>query len=233
MICAIYFEEVVKDMKTVAIVGQSRSGKTGLIRQLIPELKNRGASVCVIKHCAHGFILDSEGKDSWQFSAAGADGVGMVGPDELALIIKEKVAADLRQKASRYFPRADLVVLEAGPGIRGFKKIEVLRKDFADKPASAPEDLLAIISEEGSGSAVPCFHPGQIKELVDFLEQAPGLEDSSVFLEVDGEAFSLNPSVAMMFENILMEIVRAVKGPANPRNILFSLQRRNPKNEKL
>ncbi len=135
-------------MKTVAIVGQSQSGKTSLIRRLIPELQKRGNSVFVIKHCGHGFTLDLEGKDSWEFSEAGAAGVGMVGPDELAVIIKEKADSDFRRIARRHFPTADFVMVEGGPGIRGFKKIEVLRKGFGDRPASAPEDLLAIVSEE-------------------------------------------------------------------------------------
>jgi len=221
-------------MKTVAIVGQSQSGKTSLIRRLIPEFQKRGNSVFVIKHCGHGFTLDLEGKDSWEFSQAGAAGVGMVGPDELAVIIKEKADSDIRQIARRHFPAADFVMVEGGPGIRGFKKIEVLGKGFGDRPASAPEDLLAIVSEEPGPSSVPCFRPRQVKEIADFLEQRSDLGDSSVFLEVDGDGLPLNPFVEILFENILMGMVRSLKGAtANPKHVFLSLQRRDHQDEEL
>jgi molybdopterin-guanine dinucleotide biosynthesis protein B len=48
--------------------------QTSLIEQLVAELKRRGLSVAVIKHCSQGFSLDQEGKDSWRFKEAGADG---------------------------------------------------------------------------------------------------------------------------------------------------------------
>jgi molybdopterin-guanine dinucleotide biosynthesis protein B len=47
-------------MNIFAIVGHSESGKTRLISQLIPDLKGRGYTVAVIKHCPHGFELETE-----------------------------------------------------------------------------------------------------------------------------------------------------------------------------
>jgi molybdopterin-guanine dinucleotide biosynthesis protein B len=47
-------------MNIFGIVGHSESGKTRLISQLIPELKQQRYTVAVIKHCPHGFELDTE-----------------------------------------------------------------------------------------------------------------------------------------------------------------------------
>jgi len=47
----------------------------------MPVLGKKGLSVAAVKHFPHGFSLDLEGKDSWEFMAAGSDGVGLVGPD--------------------------------------------------------------------------------------------------------------------------------------------------------
>ncbi len=60
--------------KTVfGISGFSGSGKTTLIEKLIPLLKEKGCKVTVIKHDGHDFDVDKEGKDTFRFSAAGAD----------------------------------------------------------------------------------------------------------------------------------------------------------------
>ena len=53
--------------------GFSGSGKTTVIERLIPEFKKNGIRVAVIKHDAHDFDMDREGKDTYRFSAAGAD----------------------------------------------------------------------------------------------------------------------------------------------------------------
>lgn len=80
-------------LKIFAFVGHSNTGKTRLIKHLVPELKRRGYSVAVIKHCAYGFSFDPEGKDSRLFMEAGSDGVAMVSPD-LAVVSDVKVAVD-------------------------------------------------------------------------------------------------------------------------------------------
>ena len=59
----------------IGIAGYSGGGKTTFIEKLIPVLKGRGFSVMVIKHDIHGFQMDHEGKDTYRFTAAGADRV--------------------------------------------------------------------------------------------------------------------------------------------------------------
>ena len=64
------------DNRTVfAFSGFSGSGKTTLIEKLIPVFKRRGYRVAVIKHDAHDFEIDKEGKDTYRFREAGADRV--------------------------------------------------------------------------------------------------------------------------------------------------------------
>src|SRR5512135_1166605 len=110
-------------MKIVAVVGFSESGKTRLIVRLIQELKRRGARVAALKRCPHGFSLDTEGKDSADFSRAGADGVGLISPDSWAALGRSRSAVPSRL-ASRFFPEADVVLIEGGRDVRGTPKIE-------------------------------------------------------------------------------------------------------------
>ena len=58
-------------MKIIQVVGRSNTGKTTLIRQLVPELGKQGR-VGVIKHLAdHNYWLDPS-KDTTEFFSAGA-----------------------------------------------------------------------------------------------------------------------------------------------------------------
>ena len=57
----------------ITVVGFSDAGKTTIIEKLVPELKQRGYRVGTVKHAAHGFAVDREGKDSWRHQQAGAD----------------------------------------------------------------------------------------------------------------------------------------------------------------
>ena len=58
-----------------AFSGFSGSGKTTLIEKLIPLFKEQNKKISVIKHDAHQFEIDKEGKDTFRFSKAGADSV--------------------------------------------------------------------------------------------------------------------------------------------------------------
>jgi molybdopterin-guanine dinucleotide biosynthesis protein MobB len=59
-------------MKIIQIVGNSNSGKTTFIKELIPELKKKG-SVAVIKHLGDHIYKIGKGKDTTIFFDAGAD----------------------------------------------------------------------------------------------------------------------------------------------------------------
>jgi molybdenum cofactor guanylyltransferase len=65
----------------LAVCGFSGSGKTTLLEAAIPRLVARGVSVAVVKHDAHGFIVDTSGKDSDRLFRAGAT-VALRGPDQ-------------------------------------------------------------------------------------------------------------------------------------------------------
>lgn len=61
--------------KLIGIAGWSGSGKTHLVRRLIPELRRRGLRVATIKHAHHNFDVDTPGKDSYEHRHAGAQEV--------------------------------------------------------------------------------------------------------------------------------------------------------------
>ena len=114
----------------------SGTGKTTLLRQLIPALKARGLRVSVIKHAHHHFDLDFPGKDSYELRKAGAHQTVICTTTRMAMITEFDEPADepgLRQIiASLDSSRVDMILVEGYKETR-FPKIE-LHREALGKP---------------------------------------------------------------------------------------------------
>ncbi len=220
-------------MKMFAFTGISDSGKTQLILKLIGELKNRGHTVSVIKHCAHGFDLEAQGKDTAQFASAGSDTVCMYTSDELAVLQKKRADRDPRQIAREYMQQSDFILVEGGRSDKSLKKIEVLRKGVSEKISSSPDELIAVVSDFDVGKDMPAFHPEEIGKIADFLENYPREKEPLVQLDIDGISVPMNPFVQKIFTSTIMGMIRSLEGiPEDPGFITLSLSRGGKKNEK-
>lgn len=221
-------------MKIFAFVGISDSGKTGLMRKLIGELKNRGYTVSVIKHCARGFDLEEQGKDSAQFMEGGSDSVVMYSPDGMAVFQQKKAGLDVKKISREYLKCSDIVLVEGAKSDKKLKKIEVLRKGFSEKISCSPEELIAVVSDFDPGKNIPVFHPEDIRKIADFLENYPDEKEPELWLDIDDVSIPMNPFVQKIFSNTLMGIIRSLEGiPKNPECITLSLLRKRKKNEKI
>ena len=74
----------------------SGTGKTTFIEKLIPLLAQRGVRTAVIKSDSHGFDLDTEGKDTARFAAAGAEAVAVSSPTGYFIQQKTKIRKDFQ-----------------------------------------------------------------------------------------------------------------------------------------
>ena len=132
-----------KNIPVFSVVAYSGTGKTTLIEKLIMELKLRGLRVAVIKHDAHEFEIDSEGKDSWRFTRAGADVTAVASATKAAIMENRPVSPEaLIEKITD----VDIIVTEGyktGP----WPKIAV-RRAAAGRPLPIPaEDCFAIVTD--------------------------------------------------------------------------------------
>jgi len=155
----------------ISIVGKSDSGKTTLIEKLLPELTRRGYRVATVKHDAHGFEVDREGKDSWRHKQAGAHTVVIASPNKVALIRDVEKDWSLEEIRGKLIQDVDLILSE------GYKKdiqpkIEIFRKEKHRVLLCTKEDnLIAIVSNRTFDIGVPCFHLDDMKGLTDFIEK--------------------------------------------------------------
>ena len=218
-------------MRIVAVVGLSETGKTLLLTGLISEFKRRGLRTFAVKHCSHGFTLDLEGKDTWKYAQAGADGVAMISPEEWAVVGKT-TDVGLRAIAERAFPGADVVLVEGGKQAPGLRKIEVLRPGISDAVQTDPEELLAVVSEGGAlpGATAPVFDPSQASEICDLILSQEEDPMAEVKLEVDGRAIPLNTFVRSFIEKTVLGMVSSLSGvDPEPQKIELRIDRDVPK----
>ena len=135
----------------LGFVAYSGTGKTTLLKQLIPLLKARGLHLALIKHTHHQFDIDTPGKDSYELRQAGAEQVMVASRRRWALMVETPNETDdprlesLMQQLDT--DTLDLILVE------GFKhaavsKIE-LHRPALKKPVFFAEDpnIIAIASD--------------------------------------------------------------------------------------
>jgi molybdopterin-guanine dinucleotide biosynthesis adapter protein len=102
----------------LAFVGFSGSGKTTLISQIVMQLKRKGYRVGVLKHDAHDFQMDVEGKDTYKYSEAGADLIAISSDAKLNILEKLQKPLELEEILQR-MDGVDLILIE------GYKQANV------------------------------------------------------------------------------------------------------------
>lgn len=137
----------------ITFVGKSGTGKTTLLEQLIPLLKAQGLRLAVLKHDAHHFEMDKPGKDTYRFTAAGADVVTISNAEKFAMIEQPPQELSLRDIIAR-LPQVDLVLTEGYKKSR-YPKIEIHRAALHRPLLASPEELLAILTDEPVDSPAP------------------------------------------------------------------------------
>ncbi len=158
----------------VSIVAKSGTGKTTLLEKLIAEMKRRGYRVAAIKHDAHSFNIDREGKDSWRLTQAGADTMLITSPAKVAMIKQNPVGHEpsLDETVATFCDDVDIVLTE------GFKKsampkIEVHRHERSEKLLCRDEEhdttLIAVASDSSLKIDVPLYDINDAKGLCDLI----------------------------------------------------------------
>ena len=118
----------------VSIVAKSGTGKTTLLEKLIAELKKRGYRVGAVKHDAHSFSIDHEGKDSWRLTQAGADTMLITSPEKIAMVKRNPLNQELELSETLASYTVDLdIVLTEGFKRSAMPKIEVHRQERSDR----------------------------------------------------------------------------------------------------
>jgi molybdopterin-guanine dinucleotide biosynthesis protein B len=158
----------------IGFAARSGTGKTTLLRDIIPLLCGRDIRVGMIKHAHHAFEIDIPGKDSYELRKAGATQMLVASARRHALVVEQATASEpqlnrlLRQLDQ---DTLDLILVE-GFKKTAFPKLELYRAALG-KPPIYPDDhsIVAVVTD--SRLPVPTDlpvldinNPGQIVEFI-------------------------------------------------------------------
>ncbi len=128
----------------------SGTGKTTLLKKLIPRLMAEGLKIGLIKHGHHDFEIDHPGKDSYELRRAGASPVMLSSARRRAIITEHRVIREpLLNDELAHFDQTGLdLILVEGFKREAFPKIELHRPSLG-KPLLFPEDrtIIAIATD--------------------------------------------------------------------------------------
>jgi molybdopterin-guanine dinucleotide biosynthesis protein B len=133
-------------------------GKTTLLSQIIPLLKQHGLRVGLIKHGHHNFDVDVPGKDSYRLRQAGASPVLIVSKYRRAIITEINSEQEPRlDDQLKLFDQSELdLVLVEGFKSEKFPKIELHRVGLAHPLLYLNDaDIIAVASDGGLDISAP------------------------------------------------------------------------------
>lgn len=156
----------------------SGTGKTTLLTQLLPILKQQGLRIAVVKHASHLFEIDHPSKDSYELRMAGASQMLVSARGRMALITESDARLPepgLAQMLDYLDPsNLDLVLVE------GFKneavyKIELYRPTLG-KPLLCHTDpyIIALATDEaipGVPHHLPILNLNNPQEIAGFIRE--------------------------------------------------------------
>ncbi|MDY0106174.1 MAG: molybdopterin-guanine dinucleotide biosynthesis protein B [Giesbergeria sp.] len=147
-------------MKVACFAGYSNAGKTTLIEQIIPLLRQQGLRVSVVKHAHHRFDIDHPGKDSYRHRAAGAFEVVIASDRRLALVREFEQTAQLsvHQLLAELYDGVDWVLVE------GFKESDLLKLEVWRAPAPGQQERPVRYPDDDFVVAVVTDTPDQLPE---------------------------------------------------------------------
>lgn len=147
-------------------VAYSNTGKTTYIEKLIAELTRRGVRVGALKHDAHEFEIDKEGKDSWRFGKAGAAVVAVASATKCAVmeyrpVPLEDILARIRD--------VDVVIAE-GWHAESRNRIVLYRAASGSPLKLRPEECVAVVSDVPLDTGeTPLFPLDDAGPMADFI----------------------------------------------------------------
>lgn len=157
----------------LAIAAWSGTGKTTLLKKLIPALCAHGIRPGLIKHTHHDMDVDKPGKDSYELRKAGAAQTLVASSQRWALMTEtpDDSELDLAYLVSRMDASTLDVVLVEGFKHEAVAKLLLWRQNCGHslQELILDEHVIAVVSDESLEINVPVLDLNNLEQIVDFI----------------------------------------------------------------
>ncbi|AMO51297.1 Molybdopterin-guanine dinucleotide biosynthesis protein B [Enterobacter sp. FY-07] len=157
----------------LAIAAWSGTGKTTLLKKLIPALCAHGIRPGLIKHTHHDMDVDKPGKDSYELRKAGAAQTLVASSQRWALMTEtpDDSELDLAYLVSRMDTSTLDVVLVEGFKHEAVAKLLLWRQNCGHslQELILDEHVIAVVSDESLEINVPVLDLNNLEQIVDFI----------------------------------------------------------------
>jgi len=196
-------------VKIIAVSGYKDSGKTTLCRELISALSVRGLSVGYIKRTRENVTSPA---DTDSGSVAGIGTPALLWGDDgfrMEIVPPDNREPDPYAVAGKFFPAADIVILEGGKDL-ALPKIWVSRpgEDTPDVPG-----IFAVYDRHRESAGERRYGANDLERLASVIADKAGLPSRSVRLYMGCREIPLKDFVADFIAGGLMGMIGALKKP--------------------
>lgn len=162
------------ELPVLGFAAYSGTGKTSLLKKLLPLLRERGLRVGMVKHTHHDFDIDQPGKDSYELRKAGASQMLVASGRRWALMVETQGAGDpvLQDMIDQLdHTKLDLILVEGFKHV-AFPKIELHRR-LLGKPLIYPDDptivAFACDGDPPNDLPLPLLNLNDAQQIVGFI----------------------------------------------------------------
>ncbi|MBC8210778.1 MAG: molybdopterin-guanine dinucleotide biosynthesis protein B [Gammaproteobacteria bacterium] len=162
-------------VRIIGFAAFSGTGKTTLLKQLIPLLTHAGVRLAIVKHSHHDFEIDHPGKDSYELHHAGSSQTLITSKYRSALIRENSSHSEpkLEQELQKLdLTQIDLVLVEGFRHEQSLYRIELHRPSL-NKPLLYPGDdrIIALASDQALDTPLPLLDINDPAQLAEFILQ--------------------------------------------------------------
>jgi len=150
------------------IVGFKNTGKTTLLCKLIPKLTERGYRVGTVKHDAHDFQMDHEGKDTWRYAEAGAHVVAITSSSKTAIL--EQHSTPLEELVEK-IASVDIILVE-GFKNESYPKIVLLRTEEHAELLDRLSHVVGVATWfDWTNPSLPAYHIDDVEKMAKAISE--------------------------------------------------------------
>lgn len=188
------------------VYGESNSGKTMLIEQLVSRLSKEGYATATIKQTDKTISMDMTNKDTWRHHAAGASLVVFSSRSETDFLLKQP-----------------LHIHEVIQRIRRFGLFDIILIEGANDP-SIPKILVGSGKKRRNTVAV---YKDNLPEILQIIKRDVQKQQnvSSISISVNGKDIPLSPFPAQIITNTFIGMLNSLKGVTSITEATITIKR--------